>query len=174
MILRYYLITSRVRLAVVCGPDRVVGDSSYYKVMQCETSCRRYIMQCEHSSDWMLPQIVVQCENNSDPMTLKIVQWELGISARLYLIASRHCSVQFIRSFCIFGRPLKEFFFFFFAIFGQIILAAEQSVHRCSSLTLRRQQCSQVQKRRKTVTRGEELLNKLCYYWFLCAQEAFS
>ncbi len=31
MILRYYLITSRVRLAVVCGPDRVVGDSSYWK-----------------------------------------------------------------------------------------------------------------------------------------------
>ncbi len=34
-----YLITSRVRLAVVCGPDRVVGDSSYCKVMQCVTSC---------------------------------------------------------------------------------------------------------------------------------------
>ncbi len=28
-------------LAVVCGADRVVGDSSYCKVMQCETSCRR-------------------------------------------------------------------------------------------------------------------------------------
>uniref|UniRef100_A0A671S7W4 Fucosyltransferase n=1 Tax=Sinocyclocheilus anshuiensis TaxID=1608454 RepID=A0A671S7W4_9TELE len=29
-------------------------------------------------------------------------------------------------------------------------------------------------KRRKTVTQGEELLNKLCYYCFLCAQKVFS
>ncbi len=54
-----------MRFAVVCGPDRVVGDSSYCKVMQCETSCRRSI---------------VQCENSSDPMTLKIVQCEPGIT----------------------------------------------------------------------------------------------
>ncbi len=27
---------------------------------------------------------------------------------------------------------------------------------------------------RKTVTRGEELLNKLCYYCFLCAKKVFS
>ncbi len=38
------------------------------------------VVQCENSSDWMLHQIVVQCENNGDPMTLKIVQCELGIS----------------------------------------------------------------------------------------------
>ncbi len=62
-----------------CGADRVFGDSSYCKVMQCETSCHRSIVQCEHSSDLMLPQIVVQCENSSDPMTLKIVQCELCI-----------------------------------------------------------------------------------------------
>ncbi len=49
VILHYYLNTSHV--AVVCGPDRVVGDTSYCKVMQCVTSCRRSIMQCEHSSD---------------------------------------------------------------------------------------------------------------------------
>ncbi len=36
-------------------------------------------MQCEHSSDRMLTQIVVQCENSSGPMTLKIVHFELGI-----------------------------------------------------------------------------------------------
>ncbi len=36
-------------------------------------SCRRFIVQCEHTSNWMLPQIVVQCENNGDPMTLKIM-----------------------------------------------------------------------------------------------------
>ncbi len=69
--------TSRVRLAVVCRADRVVCNSSYCKVMQCETSCRRSIVQCENNSDWMIPQIVVQCENSSDPMTLKIVQCEL-------------------------------------------------------------------------------------------------
>ncbi len=56
--------TSRVGLAVVCEADRVVGDSSFCKVMQCETSCH-----------WS----IVQCENSSDPMTLKIVQCELGI-----------------------------------------------------------------------------------------------
>ncbi len=64
---------------VVCGPDRVVSDSFYCKVMQCVTSCRRSIVQCKHSSSWKLPQIVVQCENNGDPTTLKIVQCELGI-----------------------------------------------------------------------------------------------
>ncbi len=78
VILRYY--TSCVRLAVVCGSDRVVGDSSYCKVMQCVTFCRRSIVQCEHNSNWMLPQIVVQCENKGDPMTLKIMQCELSIS----------------------------------------------------------------------------------------------
>ncbi len=51
VILRFYLITSRVRLAVVCGSDRVVGDSSYCEIVQCETPCRGSIMQCEHSSD---------------------------------------------------------------------------------------------------------------------------
>ncbi len=51
VILHYFLITSRVRLAVVCGADRVVGYSSYCKVMQCETSCRRSIEQCENSSE---------------------------------------------------------------------------------------------------------------------------
>ncbi len=51
VILRYFLITSRVRLAVVYGSDRVVGDSSYCKVMQCVTSCRRSIVQCEHNSN---------------------------------------------------------------------------------------------------------------------------
>ncbi len=39
---------------VVCGPDRV-GDSSYCKVIQCVTSCRRFIVQCESSSNWTLP-----------------------------------------------------------------------------------------------------------------------
>ncbi len=34
------------------------------------------------------------------------------ISARLYLIMSRHCSVQFIRSSCLFGRTPKELFLF--------------------------------------------------------------
>ena len=63
---------------VVCGSDRVVGDSSYCEIVQCESPCRRSIVQCEHSSDWMLPQIVVQCENNGDQMTLKIMQCELG------------------------------------------------------------------------------------------------
>ncbi len=62
---------------VVCGPDRVVGDSSYCKVMQCVTSCRRYVMQCEHSSSWM--QRVVQSEINRDPTTLKLMQCELSI-----------------------------------------------------------------------------------------------
>ncbi len=65
---------------IVCGPNRVVGESSYWKVMQCVTSCRWSIVQRKHSSNWMLPQIAVQCENNSDPMTLKIVQCELGIT----------------------------------------------------------------------------------------------
>ncbi len=56
VILPYFLITSCMSLAVVCGSDRVVGDSSYCKVMQCVTSCRRSIVQYEHSSDWMLPR----------------------------------------------------------------------------------------------------------------------
>ncbi len=64
---------------VVCGPDRVVGDSSYCKVMQCETSCFWSIMQCEQSSSCMVPQIAVMCAYNSDPTTLKIMQCELGI-----------------------------------------------------------------------------------------------
>ncbi len=64
---------------VVCGSDRVVGDSSCCEIVQCETPCRRSIVQCEHSSDRMLPQIVMQCENNSDLTSLKIVQCELGI-----------------------------------------------------------------------------------------------
>ncbi len=63
--------TSCVRLAVVCGADRVVSDSFYCKVMQIETSCRQSIVQCENSSDWMVLQIVVPCENSSDPMTFK-------------------------------------------------------------------------------------------------------
>ncbi len=37
MILCYFLITSRVRLAVVSGADKVEGDSSFCKVMKCET-----------------------------------------------------------------------------------------------------------------------------------------
>ncbi len=69
MILHYFLITSRVCLAVVCGADRVVDNSSYCKVMQCETSCLRSIVQYENSSDWILLQIVVQCENSSDPIS---------------------------------------------------------------------------------------------------------
>ncbi len=40
---------------VVCGPDRVFGDSSYCKVIQCVTSCRQFIVQCESSSNWSLP-----------------------------------------------------------------------------------------------------------------------
>ncbi len=36
----------------------------------------------------MLPQIIVQCENNGDPMTLKIVQCELGIWGVLTFVAS--------------------------------------------------------------------------------------
>ncbi len=47
------------------------------------------------------------------------------ISACLYLIVSRHCSVQFIRSFHLLGRTPKEFFF---AIFGRTISVAEHSV----------------------------------------------
>ncbi len=74
---------------VVCGPDRVVGDSSYCKVMQCVTYCLRSIVQCEHSSNWMLPQIVVQCKNNRDPTTLKIMLCELSISCKV----SRICNV---------------------------------------------------------------------------------
>ncbi len=74
MILHYFLITSCICLAVV------VDDSSCCKVMQCVTYCHLSIMQCEHSSDWILPQIVVQCENNGDPMTLKIMLCELCIS----------------------------------------------------------------------------------------------
>ncbi len=82
----YFLITFRMCLVVKQFADqtRVVGDSSYCKVMQCVTSCRQSIMQCEHSSDWMLPQIVVQCENNSDPTTLKIMHGELGIRETLW------------------------------------------------------------------------------------------
>ncbi len=52
--------------------------------VQCENSSDRMLpqigVQCENSSDRMLPQIGVQCENSSDPMTLKIVQCELGIT----------------------------------------------------------------------------------------------
>ncbi len=73
---------------VVFGSDRVVGDSSYCEIVQCETPCRRSIVQCEHSSDWMLPQIVTHCENNSDPTSLKIVQCELGISLSFWLWSS--------------------------------------------------------------------------------------
>ncbi len=51
--------------SIVSGPDSVVGDSSYCKVMPCVTSCLRSIMQCEHSSNWILPQIVTV--NNGDP-----------------------------------------------------------------------------------------------------------
>ena len=65
---------------VVCGPDRSCRRFFLLKVMQCETSCRRCIVQCEHTSNWMLPWIVMQCEKNSDPTTLKIVQSELGIT----------------------------------------------------------------------------------------------
>lgn len=50
---------------IVCGADRVVGDSSYCNVMQFVASCRRSI---------------VQWENNGDQTTLKIVQCELGLS----------------------------------------------------------------------------------------------
>ncbi len=35
--------------AVVSGADKVEGDSSYCKVMKCETSCRQSIVQCENS-----------------------------------------------------------------------------------------------------------------------------
>ncbi len=83
MILSYYLITSRA-FGCICGPDRVVCDSSYCEVMRCVTSCRRSIVQCEHSRDWLLPQIVVQFGNNGDPMTLKIVQCELVIRYNRY------------------------------------------------------------------------------------------
>ncbi len=103
MISCYYLITSRVRLAVVCGPDRVVGDSSYCKVMQCVTSCRRSIVQCEHSSDWLLPQIVVQCENNGEPMTLKIAQCELGISE------GSICGITLIEELSLMHASLLQF-----------------------------------------------------------------
>ncbi len=80
MILRYFLLLS-------CAFDCSLQSRQscrwffllYCKVMQRVTSCRRSIVQCENSSDRMLPQIVVQCENSSDPMTLKIVQCELGI-----------------------------------------------------------------------------------------------
>lgn len=39
-----------------------------------------FIMQCERSSYWMLPQVGVQCESNSDLTSLKIVQCELGLN----------------------------------------------------------------------------------------------
>ncbi len=74
----------------ICGSDRVVGDSSYCEIVQCETPCRGSIVQCEHSRDWILPQIVMQCENNGDPTSLKIVQCELGIK-EVFLIAILLC-----------------------------------------------------------------------------------
>ncbi len=76
-----------VKWNVVCRADRVVGDSSYCKAMQCVTSCRR----CEHSSNWMLPQ----CETNDDPSTLKIMQCELGIGV-------------FPKRESVFGKPRKS------------------------------------------------------------------
>ncbi len=82
------LLTCVLLWNLVCGSDRVVGDSSYCEIVQCETPCRRSIVQCENSSDWMLPQIVMQCENNGDPTSLKIVQCELGIRVFSHLA---HC-----------------------------------------------------------------------------------
>lgn len=34
---------------VVCGPDIVVDDFSYCKIMRCVTPCRQSVMQCAHS-----------------------------------------------------------------------------------------------------------------------------
>ncbi len=60
---------------VVCGPHRVIGDSSYCKVMQWVPSCHRSIVQCEHSSDWLLPQIVVQCELVINQSVEWMIEW---------------------------------------------------------------------------------------------------
>ncbi len=53
------------------------------------------------------------------------------ISARLYSITSRHCSVQFIRSSHLFGRTPKEGFLLFSA---WTISVAEHSVHPYSKV----------------------------------------
>ncbi len=49
---------------VVCRPDRVVGESSYCKIMQCVTSCRRSIVWCEHSSNTK-QRLSNDCENHA-------------------------------------------------------------------------------------------------------------
>ncbi len=68
--------------------------------MLCETSCRRSIVQCENSSDWMLPQIVVQCENSSDPMTLKTVQCELSIRvSQVLMLHNQHSHIILLSLF---------------------------------------------------------------------------
>ncbi len=68
--------------------------------MQCVTSCRRSIVQCEHSSDWMLPQIVVQCENNNDPMILIIMQCELINSLLYFRIFQVQMKIRLLTSCC--------------------------------------------------------------------------
>ncbi len=78
MILRYFLhFSCAFGCSLRSRQGCLVSDSSYCKVMQCETSCRRSIVQCENSSDWTLPQKVVQCENSSDwTLPQKVVQCE--------------------------------------------------------------------------------------------------
>ncbi len=78
MILRYFLhFSCAFGCSLRSRQGCLVSYSSYCKVMQCETSCRRSIVQCENSSDWTLPQKVVQCENSSDwTLPQKVVQCE--------------------------------------------------------------------------------------------------
>ncbi len=58
MILRYFLITSRVRLAVFADQTELSA------ILPIVKSCNVKPPVAENSSDWILPQIVLQCENN--------------------------------------------------------------------------------------------------------------
>ncbi len=65
---------------IVCGPNRVVGESSYCKVMQV---CN--LLSLIHRATKTQQQLNATPDsravwNNSDPTTLKIVQCELGIT----------------------------------------------------------------------------------------------
>ncbi len=51
MILRYFLITSLVCLAVFADQTELSAILPYCEIVQCETPCRGSIVQCENSSD---------------------------------------------------------------------------------------------------------------------------
>ncbi len=81
-----------MRLTVVCGADRVVGDSSYCKVMQRVTSCRRSIVQCENSSDRMLSQIVVYGINYM--LKIQVLQTKIKYCQKKISFANKNKELQ--------------------------------------------------------------------------------